>query len=71
MIYCNLCKNTKPDDHFIRIIKRRTYDVGSDKDGYEYYMKPTINCISCRDRQYETCKRYRRRKYPDLPELEK
>lgn len=46
---CNKCKKEKHRSHFEMIIHRRTYDVGSDEDGYDHYLKYTKLCRACRD----------------------
>ena len=46
--HCNICKTYKCNDYFVRIIKKRDYEIDCDNDGYSYYMKNTIICLECR-----------------------
>lgn len=46
--YCIYCKEVKDEDYFYQVIKRRTYGICCDEDGYEYFRKPTIMCLDCR-----------------------
>lgn len=59
---CGCCKQNKPLEHFQKVTKRISYDVGSE-DGYMYYVKEMKLCIGCRDVLYATNKRFRKRKY--------
>ena len=42
--YCNYCKLTQHKTKFIRIIRRRNYNIDSDDDGYCMYMKSCKMC---------------------------
>jgi len=46
--YCMYCKSSKDIDYFYQIIKRRTYGICCDDEGFEYYRKPTKMCLDCR-----------------------
>ena len=63
---CVYCKNNKPLEMFQKIIKRKTYGLDCDDDGYVYYVKELKICSQCRLTQYEHTKRYRKRKYNDM-----
>ena len=53
---CNKCHQTKSRSHFECVIYRRTYDVGSDDDGWEAFLKFTKLCRTCRDSARERIK---------------
>lgn len=68
---CSRCRITKPFQHFQLIIQRQTYAPGTeDDDGYEYFIKETKACMACRERTYASNIRFRRRKYPDPPNVD-
>jgi len=46
--YCIYCKKSKDSEYFYQVIKRRTYGICCDDDGYEYFRKPTSMCLDCR-----------------------
>jgi len=50
-IICPKCDQSLPKEQFIRVIRRRTYDIGCDDDGYTYFGKPTKLCSYCRAKQ--------------------
>lgn len=50
-IICLKCNESLPKEQFIRVIRRRTYDIGCDDDGYTYFGKPTLQCSYCRAKQ--------------------
>ncbi len=50
--YCNYCKLTQHKTKFIRIVRRRNYNIDSDDDGYCMYMKSCKMCVSCRNERY-------------------
>jgi hypothetical protein len=50
-IICPKCNESLPKEQFIRVIRRRTYDIGCDDDGYTYFGKPTKLCTYCRAKQ--------------------
>ena len=45
---CPVCKESKCDEYFTRIIKRKDYNIDCDDDGYSYYLKVTLICLDCR-----------------------
>jgi len=47
--FCKRCRKVKPLDNFNRIIKRKSYAPDAEDDGYKYFLKETINCLSCRN----------------------
>jgi uncharacterized OB-fold protein len=50
MKICTVCKQQKADNHFHQIIKRKTYGIDCDDDGYVHYLKITKTCFNCRER---------------------
>lgn len=46
---CTKCKKEKEGFEFWRIIRRRTYEIGSDNEGYIELKKRVKMCINCRD----------------------
>ena len=45
---CTKCKKEKEEFEFWRIITRRTYEVGSDHEGYVEFKKRVKLCVKCR-----------------------
>ena len=50
-LICPKCNESLPREQFIRVIRRRNYDIGCDDYGYTYYGKPTLQCTYCRAKQ--------------------
>ncbi len=60
---CPMCKKEKSNRHFIRTIKRRTYGICCDDDGYEYFGKETKLCLDCREISRERLEKHKRKKH--------
>jgi hypothetical protein len=57
--YCRMCKKEKSKEHFYRIIKRKTYGICCDDEGYEYCYKDTVLCSDCREITYNRVKKHK------------
>ena len=61
---CPMCKKEKSHRHYIRTIRRRTYGICCDDDGYEYFAKETILCLDCREISRNRLEKHKRKKHP-------
>lgn len=50
-IKCSVCKETKSNEYFVRVISRHDYAPGCDDEGYSHFAKPTKICMPCRIKQ--------------------
>ena len=59
---CKVCEEIKPSEDFHKLVKRKDYSCESDNDGYSTYIKPVMNCESCRAKIRTETKEFRKSK---------
>lgn len=58
-LICSKCKTLKTHNNFMKILDIRTYEIGSDNNGYVKKIRYYKTCLECREELRITAKKNR------------